>query len=103
MSLRHLSTVLRINRQTNEVDWELGAPLLSGSHGVNPLANGNYLLFDNGPYRVDQGAIMSVNFSRVLEINPDTKDIAWSYQDLPRASLRNPLIGNAQRLPNGNT
>jgi hypothetical protein len=106
MSLRHLSTVLRVNRQTNAIDWKLGAPPLSGSHGVNPLANGNYLLFDNGPYRVDQGTIMPVNFapfSRVLEINPDTNDIAWSYQDPARASLWSPLIGSAQRLPNGNT
>ena len=106
MSLRHLSTVLRINRQTNEIDWKLGAPPLSGSHGVNPLANGNYLLFDNGPYRADLGTIMPVNyapFSRELEINPDTNAIDWSYQDPARAGLWSPLISNAQRLPTGAT
>lgn len=106
LSLRHLSTILRINRQTNEVDWELGSPPLSGSHGVNPLVNGNYLIFDNGPYRLDQGTVAPVNyapFSRVLEVDPETNNIVWSYQDPARASFWSPLIGNAQRLLNGNT
>ena len=106
LSLRHLSTIVRINRQTDEIDWELGAPPLSGAHGVNPLQNGNYLIFDNGPYRVDQGTLAPVNyapFSRVLEVEPTTNTITWSYQDPARASLWSPLISNAQRLPNGNT
>ncbi|MBV9893176.1 MAG: aryl-sulfate sulfotransferase [Chloroflexi bacterium] len=106
LSLRHLSTIVRINRQTDEIDWELGAPPLSGAHGVNPLANGNYLIFDNGPYRFDQGLIAPVNFgpfSRVLEVDPSTNDIVWSYVDPSRASFWSPLISNPQRLPNGNT
>jgi hypothetical protein len=106
LSLRHLSTIIRINRRTNEIEWELGPPPLSGAHGVNPLSNGNYLIFDNGPYRVDQGTLAPVNFgpfSRVLEVDPTSNTVAWSYQDPARASLWSPLISNAQRLPNGNT
>jgi len=106
LSMRHLSTIVRINRQTDDIDWELGSPALSGAHGVNPLANGNYLIFDNSPYRVDQGTIKPVNFapfSRVLEVDPSTNDVVWSYVDPVRASLWSPLISNPQRLPNGNT
>jgi hypothetical protein len=105
LSMRHISTIVWINHQTNEIDWELGPPPLSGSHGVNPIANGNYLLFDNGPYRVDQWTIAPVNanpFSRVLEVEPVTNDIVWNYTDPARASLWGPTLGNAQRLPNGN-
>jgi hypothetical protein len=106
LSMRHISTIVRINRQTNEIDWELGPPPLSGSHGISPLMNGNYLLFDNGPYRVDQMTIPPGNtapFSRVLEVDPGTNDIVWTYSDPARASLWGPNFGNAQRLPNGNT
>jgi hypothetical protein len=106
LSMRHLSTIVRINRQTDEVEWELGPPPLSGAHGVNPLANGNYLIFDNGPYRVDQMAIEPVApapFSRVLEIEPSTNNIVWTYTDPSRTSFWSPVISNAQRLLNGNT
>ena len=106
LSMRHLSTIVRINRETGNTDWELGPPALSGAHGVNPLANGNYLIFDNGPYRVDQGTIPPVNFapfSRVLEVDPTTSTIVWTYTDPARASFWSPLISNPQRLPNGNT
>jgi hypothetical protein len=106
LSMRHLSTIVRINRQTDEIDWELGPPPLSGSHGVNPLANGHYLIFDNGPYRVDHGILLPVSaapFSRVLEVDPETNGIAWSYTDPNRPTFWSPLFSNAQRLPNGNT
>ncbi len=32
----------------------LGPPRFAGAHGVNHLANGNPLIFDNGPLRLDQ-------------------------------------------------
>ena len=106
LSMRHLATIVRINRQNDQIDWGLGPPPLSGAHGVTSLANGNYLLFDNGPYRVDQMAIEPdslVPFSRVLEIDPATNDIVWTYTDAVRPSLFSPIISNPQRLHNGNT
>jgi Arylsulfotransferase (ASST) len=78
LSFRNISTVVRINRQSGAIDWKLGAPPLSGQHAPTPLPNGNILLFDNGPFRVDTGA---QPFSRALEINPNTKEIVWKYQD----------------------
>jgi hypothetical protein len=104
-SMRNVSTVIRINRQTGAIDWELGPPPLSGMHAINPLPNGNLLLFDNGPYRVDQARIApsAAPFSRVLELDPATNDIVWEYRDGVPHSFFSALISNAQRLPNGNT
>jgi hypothetical protein len=104
LSFRQISTVVRINRQTGAIDWKLGAPPLSGQHAPTPLPGGNILLFDNGPFRVDAGA---QPFSRVLEINPTTKEIIWRYQDGTGPGSNHfffsSRISNAQRLPNGNT
>jgi hypothetical protein len=103
LSFRNLSTIVRIDRQTGEIDWRLGAPPLSGQHGPTPLSNGNYLILDNGPFRVDQGEV-PFPFSRVIEVDPATNEIVWQYQD-PAApqSFYTGGRGNAQRLPNGNT
>ena len=99
LSFRNNSTVVMINRQTGTIYWKLGAPPLSGQHAPYVLPNGHLLLFDNGPHRLDH----SFPFSRVLEIDPATKEIVWKYQDTPVWNFYSPRISNAQRLPNGNT
>jgi len=99
LSFRDISTVIMINRQTGAIYWKLGAPPLAGQHAPNILPNRNVLLFDNGPHRLDH----SFPFSRVLEINPATKEIVWKYQEIRVSDFFSPRISNAQRLPNGNT
>jgi hypothetical protein len=99
LSFRNVSSVIMINRKTGAVYWKLGAPPLSGQHAPYILANGHILLFDNGPHRLDE----SLPFSRVLEIDPATKSIAWKFQEQLPANFFSPRISNAQRLPNGNT
>ena len=70
---------------------------------------GNLMVFDNGgssgygaPTAVspDGSAIYQRAGSRVLEINPKTLELVWSYTG-PRFFSTN--ISGAQRLPNGNT
>ena len=104
LSFRNISTLVRINRKTGAIEWKVGAPPLSGQHAPVPLPNGNILLFDNGPFRADTGV---QPFSRVLEIDPHTKDIVWKYQDGISPGSQHfffsSRISNAQRLPNGNT
>jgi hypothetical protein len=99
LSFRNISTVIMINRQSGEIFWKLGAPPLSGQHAPYILPNGNILLLDNGPHRLDQ----SFPFSRILEIEPATKKIVWKYQESIVSNFFNPRIGSARRLPNGNT
>jgi Arylsulfotransferase (ASST) len=99
VSFRDISTVVMINRRTGAIYWKLGAPPLAGQHAPHILSNGNLLLFDNGPHRLDH----SFPFSRVLEIDPATKAIVWKYQEARVSDFFSPRISNAQRLPNGNT
>ena len=104
-SMRNISTVVRINRLSGDIKWELGPPPLSGMHTVNPLPNGNLLLFDNGPFRADQARASqsAAQFSRVLEVDPATNTIVWEYRDVVPHAFFSALISNAQRLPNNNT
>ncbi len=99
VSFRTISTVIIIDRQSGEIKWKLGAPPLCGQHAPAPLPNGNLLLFDNGPHRVDH----PMPYSRVIEIEPATKEIVWEYREKRESEFFSPRISNAQRLPNGNT
>jgi uncharacterized protein (UPF0248 family) len=98
-SYRPTATVIRISRKTGKILWKLGPPTVSGQHAPTMLANGNILIFDNGVHRLDD----SVPYSRVIEIDPARNEIVWKYQDKPTWNFFSPRIGNAQRLPNGNT
>jgi len=99
VSTRQNSTVIIIDRKTEKIIWKLGAPPLSGQHAPTPLPNGNLLLFDNGPHRLDH----TMPFSRVIEVDLATKQIVWKYQEEREYEFFSPRISNAQRLPNGNT
>jgi len=98
-SYRPTSTVLRISRKSGKIIWKLSAPTVAGQHAPTPLGNGNILIFDNGAHRLDD----SMPFSRVIEVDPASNKIAWKYQDRPAWNFFSPRMGNAQRLPNGNT
>jgi len=98
-SYRPTSTVIRISRKTGNILWKLGSPTVAGQHAPTQLENGNILIFDNGVHRLDD----SMPFSRLIEVNPATNEIAWKYQDKPAWNFFSPRMGNAQRLPNGNT
>ena len=88
-----------IERKTGTIIWKLGAPPLCGQHAPTPLPNGNLLIFDNGPHRLDH----SMPFSRVIEVEPSRKKIVWEYREKRESDFFSPRISNAQRLPNGNT
>jgi hypothetical protein len=74
LSFRQISTVIIIDRKTGRVIWKLGAPPLSGQHAPVPLPNGNLLLFDNGPHRLDH----TMPFSRVIEVELATNESSGS-------------------------
>ena len=99
VSFRTISTVIIIDRKTGDIIWKLGAPPLCGQHAPTPLPNGNLLIFDNGPHRLDH----VMPFSRVIEVEPATKQIVWEYREKRESFFFSPRISNAQRLTNGNT
>jgi len=99
ISFRNISTIVKIARSSGRVVWRLGPPPLAGQHAPEPLPNGNILIFDNGPDRLDQ----AFPFSRVIEVNPSTNEIVWKYQEPSADNFYSSRISHAQRLPNGNT
>ncbi|MCB0328504.1 MAG: aryl-sulfate sulfotransferase [Bdellovibrionales bacterium] len=84
--------------ERNEFDADSDIQIRGGheSHMIppgNPGA-GNILIFDNGNTEVRP-------YTRILEINPVTRKLVWSYQEPGRFFSR--TAGATQRLPNGNT
>ena len=61
------------------------------------MNNGHVLLLDNGAHR------RGLSYSRVVEVDPETNEIAWEYRGTPLNSFFTHFTGGAQRLANGNT
>jgi hypothetical protein len=86
---------------------------ISGQHNPHIIAKGlpgagNVLLFDcQGGAGYPPSSLGIYAGSRILEIDPTTKQIVWQYtaedSGLPSWSFFSSFVSNAQRLPNGNT
>jgi hypothetical protein len=98
LSFRLTSTVAIVDSKTGAFKWKWGPAELSHQHTATQLDNGNVLLFDNGCHR--RGA---PSFSRVLEVNPATNEIVWSYNDPTLVAFFSFMVSGCERLPNGNT
>jgi hypothetical protein len=131
VSSRNLCEITKIDRQTGEIIWRLGGEhdyftwvndeyRISCQHDIRVLPNGNFTVFDNGNYHQspfsgnDNGYhILSSDsayndnprFSRALELSVNTGNWTvtkvWEYREIP--DHYSWLMGNVQRLPNGNT
>ena len=98
ISLRNTNTVAIVDPETGEITWELGSPDIAQQHNASPLENGNVLIFDNGANHVN-----GLPFSRVIEVDIETNEIVWEYQDQSFMDFFSAIVSGAQRLPNGNT
>lgn len=122
-----------IDRKTRKIVWTLGPHFppvsedgtrtsrktprpvdqISGQHDAQIIPKGlpgagNLLVFDNqGEAGYPRASVTYTGGSRVLEINPVTKEIVWQYTGAssgnPGWTFRSTHISNARRLPNGNT
>jgi hypothetical protein len=99
MSLRTTSGIIGVAKASGQVRLHIPPAVVSHQHAPVALANGNILAFDNGNFRDGQ----HVAFSRVLEIDPRSNAIVWSYQDELVNAFYTAYMGSAQRLANGNT
>jgi hypothetical protein len=90
---RRQDTVVALDLKGGTV-WSWGRGELSGPHAATLLADGNLLLFDNGLKR---------KASRILELDPRTEEIVWSYDPVGEDVFFTKSRGLAQRLSNGNT
>lgn len=93
ISVRELGVIAIVDHRTEKVLWALGG-MWSAQHQPTLLEGGNILLFDNLGH---QGR------SKVIEIDPLTQEVVWSFADSPVHPLYSKTCGSNQRLPNGNT
>ena len=113
-SMRHLSTIVKIDRQTGNIDWFLGGKqnqftflnehesnspnYFSFQHDVHILPNGDITMFDNGNQHTPP-------YSRAVEYKLDeinkTADLVWEYRHTP--DIYSFAMGSVQKLSNGNT
>jgi len=115
MSFRNISRVVKIDRETGDVQWQMGWDRdfewigdepeedrwFSMQHDSQVLPNGNILLFDNSNCRYN-AFCTGGPWSRALELEIDeinrTVRQVWEH----RVAF-SPARGGVQRLPNGNT
>lgn len=94
MSMRSISAVVIVSRATGEVLWHLDSTVVAQQHCANELPNGNILIFDNGAFRYRE----SFQFSRIIEVKRETKEIVWQWRDPAPERFYSPFMGSAQRL-----
>jgi len=99
VSFSRIHTVAIIDKTNGEIKWRWGRGEIAHQNNPTFLTNGNILLLDNGLHCDNY----SMGFSRVLEVNPKSNEMVWSYEDELRANFYTPIMGGCQRLPNGNT
>lgn len=92
-SYSHLDLIGIIEFSTGKIVWAWGPGVLEGQHAPSMLDNGNILLFDNGLRR---------GWSRIIELNPLTKEIVWEYHSEPKEDFFSSELSNVAQLPNGN-
>ena len=91
---RHQDTVAIFDFAQRKLLWSWGQDEISGPHDAQFLDSGNLLIFDNGVGR---------DWSRVIELDPLTKEIVWEYKAPNPSDFYTTGRGANQRLANGNT
>ncbi|MEO1679505.1 MAG: aryl-sulfate sulfotransferase [Pseudomonadota bacterium] len=99
MSLRTTSGILAVDKSSGSVAWHAGPDVVAQQHTPVEMEDGSILCFDNGNLRPG----VTNPFSRVIQFDPATMDVTWSYTDQSAISFFSPFMGGAQRLWNGNT
>jgi hypothetical protein len=96
LSFREIGTIAIFDPGTREIVWAMRGPWLR-QHDPDLLANGNILLFDN------QGHVGPGGITRVIEVDPRTNRIVWTYAGTPEEPFESEVRSSQARLPNGNT
>lgn len=132
ISSRHANIIAIIDFEKGNIVWKIGPNYsketeegknigqIIGPHHAHIIPKGlpgagNLLIFDNGGISGYGMCGMPNKFrfySRIIEINPSTKEIVWEYSHKKGLSLIpsgeyhkffSKFLSSAQRLPNGNT
>jgi hypothetical protein len=93
ISILRSSTLALVDLDRRAVVWSLAGSWRK-QHDPTLLAGGRLLLFDNRGLR---------KRSRVLELDPATGEVGWSYEREEDGDFFSKTCGASQRLPRGNT
>jgi hypothetical protein len=93
VSIRELDTIAVIDPDAESIVWEMSG-LWHRQHDATLLPNGRMLVFDN---------LHAPGESEVLEIDPFSEVVGWSYAGTEDDPFYSETCGACQRLPNGNT
>jgi hypothetical protein len=96
LSFREIGTIAILDLEKEEIVWAMRGPWLR-QHDPDLLANGNILLFDN------QGHVGPGGITRVIEVDPKTNRIVWTYAGTPDEPFESEVRSSQARLANGNT
>jgi hypothetical protein len=98
-SFRNISTIAIIDPEIRQVVWAMSDAWMF-QHDPRLLENGRMMVFDN--YYRGLSLADSIPCSRVVEFDPFTRDIYWSYEGDETKPFFSSLMGTNQPLPNGN-
>lgn len=93
LSFREINTIGIVDPAIRRLVWAATGPWIA-QHDATLLETGNILLFDN---------LGDAGKSRVLEVDPLTGQVEWTYAGTPEHPFSSETCGACQRLPNGNT
>jgi len=105
--------IVKIRRRDGATVWTLGGPYptiagiywVGAQHSVDLLGTGRLLIFNNNMGSVASGPPGTGDGSIAIELSLDltamTAAEVWSYKADP--GIPNDILGDVQRLPNGNT
>jgi hypothetical protein len=93
VSMRSLDAIAVLDPDSGKIVWAARGPWRA-QHDPAFLDSGRLLLFDN---------LGSARSSRVLEYDPQTQALPWSYPAEKGTPFLSRIRGMSQRLPNGNT
>jgi hypothetical protein len=96
LSFREINTIAILDLESEAIVWAARGPWLR-QHDPDLLANGNILLFDN------QGHVGPGGITRVIEFDPATGRVEWSYAGTARERFESEVRSSQERLANGNT
>lgn len=97
ISLRQTNTLLVVDPSTWTAKWSMTGPFL-GQHDPDFMPDGTIMLYDN---RIT-GPTPRFGNSRLLKVNPATKQIVWTFDGQGDQAFYAKSRGEQQLLPNGN-
>ncbi|MFO1039500.1 MAG: arylsulfotransferase family protein [Geminicoccaceae bacterium] len=97
IDIRNLNTLAVVDGDDFKIKWAMTGPFY-GQHDPDFLPNGHILMYDNrmSPALREHGS------SRVIEIDPATKTVVWSFDGGEKDRFYSSIGGKVQQLPNGN-